>query len=153
MEDFKSGISTEDLLVLQAQQIFKHPDNVQRASETLKKATFTSKEQFEKRFHKHLTHTKYKPGELVLVRNTAIEMSHDWKSKPRYLEPYEVHKETKGGNYKLKKLDGTSLRFTYAAIPYISCQHSFMRDHVELEADQSKSESGHELELSTQEVD
>lgn len=156
VEDFKRGISTEELLVLRAQQIFKHPDNVQRASETLKKARFTSKAQFEKRFHKRLTRTKYKPGELVLVRNTAIEMSHDRKSKPRYLGPYEVHKETKGGNYKLKELDGTSLRYTYAAfrlLPYISRRHSFMRDHVELETDQSESESEIELEQSTQEAD
>ena len=156
VEDFKSGISTEELLVLQAQQIFKHPDNVQRASETLKKARFTSKEQFEKRFHKRLTRAKYEPRDLVLVRNNAIEMSHDRKSKPRYLGPYEVHKETKGGNYKLKELDGTFLRYTYAAfrlLPYITRRHSFMKDHVELEADQSGSESESELELSSQEAD
>ena len=90
VEGFRDGISTEDLLILRARQLAKHPDNVRRAAETLKKARFSSKEQFEKRFHRRLSRDRYKVGELVLVRNTAVEMLHDRKHKPRYLGPYVI---------------------------------------------------------------
>ena len=156
VEDFRSGISTEELLTLRAAQVYKHPANVQRAAETLKKARFSSKEQFERRFLKRLTRTKYKPGELVLVRNTAVEMSHNRKSKPHYLGPYEVYKETEGGNYKLKELDGTALRYTYAAfrlLPYITRRHQFMKENAERAAEHSGTESELEEDLSSQDDD
>ena len=131
VEEFRSGMQTEDLLVMRARQLEKHPDDVARAAETLRKARFASKEQFERRFIKRLSRTKYESGELVLVRNTAIEMSHDRKHKPRYLGPYEVFKRTQGGNYKLKELDGAILQYKYAAfriLPYITRNHEFMQE-------------------------
>ena len=67
VEEFKAGISTKELLRLRARQIAKYPEDVARAAETLRKARFASKEQFEKRFIKRLTRKHYKPGELVLV--------------------------------------------------------------------------------------
>ena len=138
VEGFRKGISTEDLLVLRARQLAKHPDDVRRAAETLKKARFNSKEQFEKRFYHRLSRSQYKVGELVLVRNTAIEMSHDRKHKPRYLGPYIVRKVTSGGNYMLSELDGAPLHYTYAAfrlLPYITRTHPFMHNHAEGEAE------------------
>ena len=65
----------------------------------------------------------YEPGTLVLVRNTAIEKSHNRKSKPRYLGPYEVVRRTNHGAYVLKELDGAVGRTPFAAfriVPYIS---------------------------------
>jgi len=55
VEEFQSGMSTEELLRLQARQIAKHPENVSRAAETLHKTRFSSKQQFEKRFIKKLS--------------------------------------------------------------------------------------------------
>ena len=75
-------MSTEDLLVMRARQLEKHPEDVARAAETLRKARFASKEHFEQRFIKRLTRSIYKRGDLVLVQNTAIEMSHNCKHKP-----------------------------------------------------------------------
>ena len=37
VEEFRSGISTEDLLVLRTHQLSKHPEDVKRTSETLHK--------------------------------------------------------------------------------------------------------------------
>jgi hypothetical protein len=99
VEDFKSQMSTRDLLILCACQIAKHPEDVARAAETLRKAHFTSKRQFERRFLKRLTNLKHEPGDLVLVRNMAIEMSHNRKHKPCYLGPYRVRERTSRGNY------------------------------------------------------
>jgi transposase InsO family protein len=136
VEEFRSGISTEELLRLRARQIAKHPEDLARAAETLRKARFTSKRNFEVRFLKRLSNQVHKPGDLVLARNTAVEMSHDRKHKPRYLGPYEVVKRTTRGNYQLKELDGTPLIHIYAAfrvLPYISRNHAFMLNNQEEE--------------------
>jgi len=147
VEDFRSGISTEELLKLRARQIAKHPEDLARAAEILRKARFTSKRSFEVRFLKRLATQEHKPGDLVLVRNTAIEMSHDRKHKPRYLGPYQVVQRTSRGNYRLKELDGTPLIYVYAGfriIPYISRNHTFMQNNKESsdeETDNTESES------------
>jgi hypothetical protein len=138
VEEFKSGISTEELLALRARQLAKHPEDLEKAARTLRKARFASKQQFEKRFLKRLSGLTFQPGDLVLLRNTQVEMSHDRKHQQRYLGPYEVHKRTIKGNYKLKELDGTSLNYTYAAfriLPYISRNHPFMRDNEDEDSD------------------
>jgi hypothetical protein len=143
VEEFRSGLDTSELLLLRARQIAKHPEDVQRAAETLRKARFASKKQFEQRFIKRLTREKYEPGELVILRNTPVELSLDRKSEPRYLGPYEVAKRTIKGNYKLKELDGTLLQHTYAAfriLPYISRHHSFMKTNYENNTESEDSE-------------
>jgi len=150
VEGFKSGMSTEDLLVMRARQLEKHPDDVERAAETLRKARFASKEYFERRFIKRLSRTIYKRGDLVIVRNTKIELSHNRKHQPRYIGPYEVIRRTESGNYKLKELDGTVMHYSYAAfriLPYITRNHEFMRNHIQIdESDRSDTDSESESE-------
>jgi transposase InsO family protein len=144
VEEFRAGISTEELLRLRARQLAKHPDDVARAAATLRKARFASKEQFERRFLKRLTREVYEPGELVIARNTPVEMSHNRKHQPRYLGPYQVYKRTEKGNYRLNELDGTPLRFKYAAfriLPYISRHHAFMKNNEGDESDSNDSNS------------
>ena len=46
-----------------------------------------------------------KPGELVLVRNSRIEMEMNRKHKPRWLGPYVVVRRHFGGSYLLAELD------------------------------------------------
>ena len=112
-------------------QIRKHPDDLVRAAKILEKACFASKAQFEQRFIKRLSRDEYKPGELVLVRNTGIELSHNRKHQPRYLGPYEVDQKASEKSYTLKDLDGTPLQHrvgTFRLLPYISRRHEFMRN-------------------------
>jgi hypothetical protein len=138
VEEFKAGISTAKLLSLRARQLAKHPEDVERAAKVLRKARFTSKQQFEERFIKKLTRKTYEPGELVLLRATEIEMSLNRKHQPRYQGPYEVAYRTTGGNYRLKELDGTLLKYTYAAfriLPYITRDHEFMENNYKEESE------------------
>jgi transposase InsO family protein len=156
VEEFRSGINTEDLLKLRARQIAKHPEDLARAAQTLRNARFASKKQFEQRFLKRMTNQVHKPGDLVLVRNTAIELSHDRKHKPRYLGPYEVEIRTTKGNYRLKELDGTPLVYTYAAyriLPYITRNHSFMRENQEEDSDSVDTTSEAEPESESDDSD
>ncbi|KDR65688.1 hypothetical protein GALMADRAFT_32420, partial [Galerina marginata CBS 339.88] len=105
VEGFHANMKTSDLIALRMQQLNKHPDDIARAARRLKKARFASKEQFEKRFIHHLSRDTYKKGELVLVRNSQIEMSHNRKHKVRYLGPYIVSMRSENGYYWLKELD------------------------------------------------
>ena len=132
VDGFEPGMSTKDLLALRMRQLSKHPEDLAQAAKTLKKARFDSKVQFEQRFQKRLSRDEYKPNELVLVRNTAVEMSHDRKHKPRYLGPYKVVEQTCGKNYILREMDGARHIQKYAAyrlLPYITRKHWFMQEH------------------------
>jgi hypothetical protein len=147
VEEFKSGISTEKLLELRARQISKHPEDVSRAAETLLKSRFASKKQFEQRFIKKLTRNLYNPGELVLMRNTKIEMSHDRKALQQYLGPYEITERTMKNNYRLMELDGTKLKgigsvAAFRILPYITRNHWFMKNNnTEEDENEDTSES------------
>ena len=124
VKDFIPGMSEVDLLAARMRQLLKLPEDVEQAALTLRKSRFQSKEAFEKKFNKRLIRTEYDPGELVLLRNMAFEdsVATDRKIVSRYMGPYEVVRQTKGGSYVLAELSGAPLRSSVAAfrlIPYI----------------------------------
>jgi len=125
-------------------QLHKHPQDVERAAKILKKARLASKAQFEQRFVKWLSRDEYKTGELVLVRNSAIELSHNRKHQPRYLGPYEVDQKASEKSYTLKDLDGSPFQHRIATsrlLPYISRRHQFMRSPNTKEPSESGTDS------------
>jgi hypothetical protein len=143
VDGFKPDMTTSDLLALRIQQLQKHPEDVDRAAKALKKARFTSKEQFEKWYKRQLCRTHYKAGELVLVRNSAIKasVSSRTKTEDRYLGPYIVIQKTKGGAYVLREPDEAQHTALYAAfrlLPYISCNSPLLEDLI---GDQEHSDS------------
>ena len=108
VDGFYSGISESDLLALRIRQLHRHKEDLDKAANYLRRARFRSKQQFEKRYKHRLQKRIYEPGELVIVRNTRLEMTiTKFKIEPRYIGPYEVIKRTSKGNYILKELDGT----------------------------------------------
>jgi transposase InsO family protein len=145
VENICSGISTSDLLELRMRQLHKHPEDVARAAKILRKARFASKAQFEQRFIKRISRDEYKSGELVLVRNSGIELSHNRKHQPRYLGPYEVDQKASEKSYTLKDLDGTPFRHrvaTFRLLPYISRHHQFMQRHPQITPSESGTDTG-----------
>ena len=123
VDGFHSGMSTADLLALRIKQLSKKPEDLASAALLLKRTRLRSKETFERRYERRLRKEVYSPGELVLVRNKAVEQSADRKHKPRYLGPFIVIRQTKGGSYVLSELDGAVWRQGVAAfrlLPFIS---------------------------------
>jgi transposase InsO family protein len=134
-----SIISTTDLLAHRIRQLEKREDDLRLAEKRLLKSRFQSKEQFEKHFQHRLHDFDFKPGSLVLVRNSRVEAELDRKVKPRYLGPFIVIRRNKRGSYTLAELDGSISKRSYAAfrlIPYYRRRDiSIPLDH--LDADES----------------
>jgi hypothetical protein len=71
----------------------------------------------------------FKQGDLILMRNTAIEKALNRKMRPRYTGPMIVVSRNKGGAYILCELDGTMYHAPVAAfrvVPY------FARTNIEI---------------------
>lgn len=149
---FRTGMTTTELLTLRIRQLSKHPRDINRAKEALRKARFKSKQQFERRFMKKLQRGTYKQGELVLVRNVGIEMEVGSRKKTddKYFGPYEVVRRNAGGAYILRELDGTLFRrnptAAFRLLPYITRNHWFMRNNLlEEDLDDTDSEDDDEM--------
>ena len=64
----------------------------------------------------------FKPGALMLVRNSKFDKTLSDKTKPRYFGPMVVVRRTLGGSYVLGELDGSLSKLRFAAfrlIPYL----------------------------------
>ena len=120
-QDF--GITTESLIAVRAQQLAKRPEDLAHMREQVTKSRQKYLKQFEERHRSRIVDFDFKPGSLVLVRNTRVEDSLNRKTKPRYLGPMVVIRKTEGTSYEVAELDGpeSTLRVAgFHVIPYFS---------------------------------
>jgi len=118
-----SILSTTNLIAQRAITLQKRLDDLSELYSKVYDARHKAAIHFEKT-HAHTIHDfNFKRGDLVLIRNTAIEKALNRKMQPRYLGPLIVVSHNFGGAYIISELDGTVLHRLIAAfrvIPYFA---------------------------------
>jgi hypothetical protein len=116
-------ISTEDVVGYRARALAKHRDFVKYVQERVSENKQQAARKYEENNKEKITAFKFKPGSLVLMRNSELESSLSAKMYPKYIGPYVVIRQTKPGSCILAELDGTVYHNKVAQfrlIPYLS---------------------------------
>jgi hypothetical protein len=117
----ESTLTSTELITRRAITLQKRPEQLKTLHDKVYSARIQAATRFEENHEHTLRDFDFKLGDLVLVRNTAIEKALNRKMRSRYLGPVIVLGRNKGGAYILSELDGTVFHRPTAAfrvIPY-----------------------------------
>ena len=112
--DWHSIQTTEELLAIRAIQLAHRDDDIEEASATLLQSRIRSTRDWAQRNEHTLVEGNYKPGTIVLVYNSVLQMQHGRKGEIRWIGPYRVRKQNTRGSYELNELDGTPIDAVFA---------------------------------------
>jgi hypothetical protein len=133
-------LSTTDLITTRTCQLQFRESDLESIKDNIVKSRLSATQRFERQFANTIKSSSFALSDLVLVRNSAVENTHQ-KMKPRYLGPMVVVKKTHNRAYRLAELDSTVSRLCFAAfrlVPYharsrsnISVTHLLNSDDLE----------------------
>jgi len=141
-----SALSTEDLITRRAITLQKRSEDLTRIYSNVYKARREAASRFEKEHKATIKNYDFKRGDLVLLRNSQIEMALNTKMQPRYTGPLIVLSRNTRGAYIICELDGSVFHRPIAAfrvVPY------FARKQIDLPDDLPDIDKNHLRQLET----
>ena len=111
----RAGNKRAELLALRARQLERRPEDIEKAAEAQRKNREANREYFDKylRHRPEGVNHELCSGDLVLLHDTKLDMSHSHKLTNRWSVPYRIADASKKGDrgtYRLAELDGTMLQ-------------------------------------------
>jgi hypothetical protein len=109
-----TSLSTADLIATRVRQLQTREADLASIRDNIVKSRFSAAQSFERQFTHTIKSNSFSLGDLVLVRNSVVENTHQ-KMKPQYFGPMVVVKKTHNGAYRLAELNGALSRLRFAA--------------------------------------